>query len=168
MAGKSTVLRSTAAVALLAAAGLHAPARSASIPYLDAFMLRNFSADSPLEGKSSFAVEMTEMRCASAPLMLELHADPTAGHCAPSTGGCEVAAACSLSHLQSIECGVSTCRLVPVSPTSAHQLLLFGRRCVLLRLCAVTGAGMCCDGCVLLRAQVCAGGRDSGQPGAGG
>jgi DNA mismatch repair ATPase MutS len=63
MAGKSTVLRSTAAVALLAAAGLHAPARSASIPYIDAFMLRNFSADSPLEGKSSFAVEMTEMRC---------------------------------------------------------------------------------------------------------
>jgi DNA mismatch repair ATPase MutS len=62
MAGKSTVLRSTAAVALLAAAGLHAPARSATIPYIDAFMLRNFSADSPLEGKSSFAVEMTEMR----------------------------------------------------------------------------------------------------------
>lgn len=63
MAGKSTLLRSTAAVALLAAAGLHAPARTATIPYLDAFMLRNFSADSPLEGKSSFAVEMTEMRC---------------------------------------------------------------------------------------------------------
>lgn len=62
MAGKSTVLRSTAAVALLAAVGLHAPARSATVPYIDAFMLRNFSADSPLEGKSSFAVEMTEMR----------------------------------------------------------------------------------------------------------
>jgi hypothetical protein len=28
----------------------------------DAFMLRNFSSDSPLEGRSSFAVEMTEMR----------------------------------------------------------------------------------------------------------
>ncbi|PSC67590.1 mitochondrial-targeted muts 1, partial [Micractinium conductrix] len=28
----------------------------------DAFMLRNFSSDSPLEGRSAFAVEMTEMR----------------------------------------------------------------------------------------------------------
>ncbi len=71
MAGKSTLLRSTAAVALLGAAGLHAPARAVTMPYVDAFMLRNFSADSPLEGKSSFAVEMTEMRCgySSCPLL---------------------------------------------------------------------------------------------------
>eukprot|EP00887_Chlorella_sp_A99_P001624 scaffold8.g1624.t1 len=62
MAGKSTVLRSTAAVALLAACGLLVPAEKAKVPYLDAFMLRNFSSDSPLEGRSSFAVEMTEMR----------------------------------------------------------------------------------------------------------
>ncbi|KFM25783.1 DNA mismatch repair protein MutS [Auxenochlorella protothecoides] len=62
MAGKSTLLRSTAAVALLGACGLAVPARAARLPYLDAFMLRNFSADSPLEGRSSFAVEMTEMR----------------------------------------------------------------------------------------------------------
>ena len=66
MAGKSTVLRTTATVALLAAAGLHAPAQAASFPYLDAFMLRSFSADSPLEGRSSFAVEMTEIRCVPA------------------------------------------------------------------------------------------------------
>ena len=62
MAGKSTVLRATTAVALLGSCGLSVPARAARIPYLDAFMLRNFSADSPLEGRSSFAVEMTEMR----------------------------------------------------------------------------------------------------------
>ena len=62
MAGKSTVLRMTCAVALLGAAGLMAPARAATVPYIDAFMLRNFSADSPTEGLSAFAVEMQEMR----------------------------------------------------------------------------------------------------------
>lgn len=62
MAGKSTILRSVCAVALLSACGLYAPVQSAIVPYTDAFMLRNFSADSPLEGKSSFAVEMVEMR----------------------------------------------------------------------------------------------------------
>lgn len=63
MAGKSTILRSTCAVALLGACGLAVPAApNTVIPYFDAFMLRNFSADSPLEGRSSFAVEMTEMR----------------------------------------------------------------------------------------------------------
>ncbi|KAL3131455.1 hypothetical protein ABBQ38_007763 [Trebouxia sp. C0009 RCD-2024] len=62
MAGKSTILRSICAVALLSGCGLYAPVHSALVPYTDAFMLRNFSADSPLEGKSSFAVEMVEMR----------------------------------------------------------------------------------------------------------
>ncbi|KAL4440153.1 hypothetical protein ABPG75_003154 [Micractinium tetrahymenae] len=62
MAGKSTILRSVCAVALLGACGLYAPAAAATIPYFDAFMLRNFSSDSPLEGRSAFAVEMTEMR----------------------------------------------------------------------------------------------------------
>ena len=64
MAGKSTILRGICAVALLSACGLYAPVQSALVPYTDAFMLRNFSADSPLEGKSSFAVEMVEMRLA--------------------------------------------------------------------------------------------------------
>ena len=63
MAGKSTVLRMTCAVALLGASGLFAPAQSARVPYIDAFMLRNFSSDSPIEGLSSFMVEMVEMRC---------------------------------------------------------------------------------------------------------
>lgn len=63
MAGKSTILRSTCAVALLGACGLAVPAAEGTeIPFIDAFMLRNFSSDSPLEGRSNFAVEMTEMR----------------------------------------------------------------------------------------------------------
>ena len=62
MAGKSTTMRSLCAVAVLAACGLYAPVTRATVPYTDAFMLRTFSADSPLEGKSSFAIEMTEMR----------------------------------------------------------------------------------------------------------
>ena len=63
MAGKSTILRNTCAIALLGACGLAVPASpETTIPYIDAFMLRNFSSDSPLEGRSSFAVEMTEMK----------------------------------------------------------------------------------------------------------
>lgn len=63
MAGKSTMLRSTCACALLGACGLAIPADGATqVPYIDAFMLRNFSSDSPLEGRSSFAVEMMEMK----------------------------------------------------------------------------------------------------------
>ena len=63
MAGKSTLMRSTIAVALLGSCGLFGPARAARVPYIDAFMLRTFSADAPTEGRSSFAVEMVEMRC---------------------------------------------------------------------------------------------------------
>ena len=62
MAGKSTIMRSTIAVALLGSCGLFGPAKAACVPYIDAFMLRTFSADAPSEGRSSFAVEMVEMR----------------------------------------------------------------------------------------------------------
>ena len=62
MAGKSTIMRSTIAVALLGSCGLFGPARAARVPYIEAFMLRTFSADAPMEGRSSFAVEMVEMR----------------------------------------------------------------------------------------------------------
>ena len=61
MAGKSTVMRSICAVAVLSACGLQVPAEAAVIPYIDSFTLRTFSADSPLEGFSAFAVEMIEM-----------------------------------------------------------------------------------------------------------
>ena len=62
MAGKSTILRSTCAVAVLAACGLYAPVQKAVVPYTDAFMLRTFSADNPKGDMSSFRVEMSEMR----------------------------------------------------------------------------------------------------------
>jgi DNA mismatch repair ATPase MutS len=57
------VLRSICAVALLGSCGLMTPARKAVVPFLDFVMLRNFSGDSPLEGRSAFAMEMAEMRC---------------------------------------------------------------------------------------------------------
>ena len=62
MAGKSTVLRSVAACSLLASCGLRAPAAAASVPALDAIVLRAFAADAPSSGRSSFAVEMDETR----------------------------------------------------------------------------------------------------------
>jgi DNA mismatch repair ATPase MutS len=66
MAGKSTVMRSTMAVALLGACGLFAPAAAARLPYVEAFMLRTFSCDAPIQGRSSFAVEMDDMRWGAA------------------------------------------------------------------------------------------------------
>lgn len=62
MAGKSTVLRSVAALALLAQCGLHAPVVSAQVPRLDSLIVRMASTDSPVEGLSSFAVEMLEIK----------------------------------------------------------------------------------------------------------
>eukprot|EP00873_Tetraselmis_striata_P014384 jgi/Tetstr1/434648/TSEL_023739.t1 len=61
MAGKSTVLRTVAATSLLGAAGLMAPCESGRIPYLDAFILRTFSQDSPGDAMSSYGVECQEM-----------------------------------------------------------------------------------------------------------
>lgn len=60
--GKSTLLRSTCAVALLGGCGLMVPADAARIPFYGAYILRNFSGDSPLEEKSSFAMEMDDVR----------------------------------------------------------------------------------------------------------
>jgi len=61
MAGKSTVLRSAAACALLASCGLFVPAREATVPHFDALLVRMSSTDSPAEGLSSYAVEMAEV-----------------------------------------------------------------------------------------------------------
>jgi DNA mismatch repair ATPase MutS len=74
MAGKSSIMRSLCSVALLSACGLYAPVEKAIVPYTDAFMLRTFSADAPIEGRSSFAVEMNEMKCVIPILQLcQLH-----------------------------------------------------------------------------------------------
>jgi hypothetical protein len=52
--GKSSILRSVCAAAVLGLSGLMVPARAATIPQLDAIMLRMMSTDSPADNKSSF------------------------------------------------------------------------------------------------------------------
>lgn len=54
-------MRSVCAAALLGSCGLLVPAASAQIPDIDAFILRTFASDSPIEGRSGFATEMREM-----------------------------------------------------------------------------------------------------------
>jgi hypothetical protein len=54
--GKSSILRSIGAAALLGICGLMVPAASAVIPWLDAVMVRMMPLDSPADGKSSFQV----------------------------------------------------------------------------------------------------------------
>lgn len=58
MAGKSTLMRSALATALLGNSGLFVPCLSANIPRFDSFFLRTASYDVPSEGKSAFALEM--------------------------------------------------------------------------------------------------------------
>uniref|UniRef100_A0A1J3E1G5 DNA mismatch repair protein MSH1, mitochondrial n=2 Tax=Noccaea caerulescens TaxID=107243 RepID=A0A1J3E1G5_NOCCA len=60
--GKSSLLRSICAGALLGICGFMVPAESACIPHFDSIMLHMKSYDSPVDGKSSFQVEMSEIR----------------------------------------------------------------------------------------------------------
>ncbi|XP_010264853.1 PREDICTED: DNA mismatch repair protein MSH1, mitochondrial isoform X2 [Nelumbo nucifera] len=60
--GKSSLLRSICAAALLGICGLTVPAESALIPHFDSIMLHMKSYDSPADGKSSFQIEMSEIR----------------------------------------------------------------------------------------------------------
>ncbi|XP_022640247.1 DNA mismatch repair protein MSH1, mitochondrial isoform X2 [Vigna radiata var. radiata] len=60
--GKSSLLRSICAAALLGICGLMVPAESAVIPYFDSITLHMKSYDSPADKKSSFQVEMSELR----------------------------------------------------------------------------------------------------------
>ncbi|KAM7485351.1 hypothetical protein LguiA_001360 [Lonicera macranthoides] len=60
--GKSSLLRSICAAALLGICGFMVPAESASIPNFDSIMLHVKSYDSPADGKSSFQIEMSEIR----------------------------------------------------------------------------------------------------------
>jgi DNA mismatch repair ATPase MutS len=62
MSGKSTLMRSTAAAALLTVCGLCAPLSSQSrIPRFDTLFLRGASADVPTEDKSAFGAEMGDL-----------------------------------------------------------------------------------------------------------
>ncbi|KAF2285560.1 hypothetical protein GH714_005491 [Hevea brasiliensis] len=60
--GKSSLLRSICASALLGICGFMVPAESAMIPHFDSIMLHMKSYDSPADGKSSFQVEMSEIQ----------------------------------------------------------------------------------------------------------
>ncbi|XP_058210068.1 DNA mismatch repair protein MSH1, mitochondrial isoform X2 [Rhododendron vialii] len=60
--GKSSLLRSICAASLLGICGLMVPAESAFIPHFDSIMLHMKSYDSPADGKSSFQMEMSEIR----------------------------------------------------------------------------------------------------------
>ncbi|WOL09932.1 DNA mismatch repair protein MSH1, mitochondrial isoform X1 [Canna indica] len=60
--GKSSLLRSVCAAALLGICGLMVPAESALIPNFDSIMLHMKAYDSPADGKSSFQIEMSEIR----------------------------------------------------------------------------------------------------------
>ncbi|RZC81271.1 hypothetical protein C5167_043846 [Papaver somniferum] len=60
--GKSSLLRSICTVSLLGICGLMVPAEFALIPHFDSIMLHIKSYDSPADGKSSFQIEMSEIR----------------------------------------------------------------------------------------------------------
>jgi DNA mismatch repair protein MutS len=60
MAGKSTVMRQTALIALMAQAGSFVPAQSARIGLCDRIFTRVGAADNLARGQSTFMVEMTE------------------------------------------------------------------------------------------------------------
>ena len=60
MAGKSTYLRQNAVIAILAQAGLPAPAESVHIGVIDRMFSRVGAADDLARGRSTFMVEMTE------------------------------------------------------------------------------------------------------------
>ena len=60
MAGKSTVLRQTALIALLAQAGSFVPARRARVGVVDRIFTRVGASDDLARGQSTFMVEMTE------------------------------------------------------------------------------------------------------------
>lgn len=60
MGGKSTFLRQTALIAIMAQAGSFVPATSASLPVIDRIFTRIGAADQVAHGKSTFLVEMEE------------------------------------------------------------------------------------------------------------
>jgi DNA mismatch repair protein MutS len=60
MGGKSTYLRQTALICLLAQMGSYVPAESASLPLLDRIFTRIGASDNLARGRSTFMVEMTE------------------------------------------------------------------------------------------------------------
>ena len=62
MSGKSTLMRSVLTAALLGNCGLFVPCSNSVIPYYDGYYLRTTCYDVPLEGKSSFGMEMADVQ----------------------------------------------------------------------------------------------------------
>ncbi|MXY68604.1 MAG: DNA mismatch repair protein MutS [Acidobacteriia bacterium] len=60
MGGKSTYLRQTALIAVMAQIGSFVPARSAVLPLIDRIFTRIGASDNLAQGRSTFMVEMTE------------------------------------------------------------------------------------------------------------
>lgn len=60
MAGKSTIMRQVALIAILAQTGAYVPAESAKLPIFDHLFTRIGASDQLSEGLSTFMVEMTE------------------------------------------------------------------------------------------------------------
>jgi DNA mismatch repair protein MutS len=60
MGGKSTYLRQTALISILAQLGSYVPAQSATLPVVDRVFTRIGAADNLARGRSTFMVEMTE------------------------------------------------------------------------------------------------------------
>ena len=60
MGGKSTYLRQTALIAIMAQSGSFVPARSAALPLIDRIFTRIGASDNLAQGRSTFMVEMTE------------------------------------------------------------------------------------------------------------
>ncbi len=60
MGGKSTYMRQTALIALLAYIGSYVPAQKVEIGPIDRIFTRVGAADDPASGRSTFMVEMTE------------------------------------------------------------------------------------------------------------
>jgi len=61
MGGKSTYLRQTALISLMAQAGSFVPARQAKLPIIDRIFTRIGAADNLARGRSTFLVEMSEV-----------------------------------------------------------------------------------------------------------
>ncbi|GJP63499.1 hypothetical protein CLOP_g20566 [Closterium sp. NIES-67] len=115
--GKSSLLRSVCAAALLASSGLMVPClRAAHVPRFDSIVLRMMPADSPSDAKSSFQMEMMELRSITqdaTPRSLVL-LDELCKGTEPDKGACLVASA--LEFLDQSRC-------VGVLSTHFHRVL---------------------------------------------
>jgi predicted GIY-YIG superfamily endonuclease len=160
--GKSTVLRSVCAAALLGQVGLLAPVRSGRVPTFSHVFLRAGTHDCAVEGRSAFAAEMTDLATvlSAARDALVLLDEPCRGTSA-SEGGALLGAylqalpqsACTIlsTHFLDMEC--TGCVRMQMVATVDHATavcrpeyrLTAGRCTNSLALHCALAAGMPCD-----------------------